>query len=232
MRGIAGGGEGGERAAASTGGASVCAAGERRLQARRARREPPMPTAETPDPRGAGDQPSLEGPQGTAPPSRARAAAHGLAPYLVGHDAGAGAAIRLLARLPDLSGGEQAAAVAAVRQAVIEDRATLRALMARLGVAPSRARLLAAVAGETLETLKLHLQARRRPHLRVLEALDLLEAGIEGKKALWRTLAAAAEVDGALGRIDDRRLVARADEQQAALQPLRALAARGAVAGG
>lgn len=177
--------------------------------------------------RRAEDQPSPG-----SPAAPADASANRLAPYLLDHDAGAALAIRLLAHLPALSGGEHAAAVAAVRRAVIEDRETLRALMRRLGIAPSRARLLLALYGEAMEILKLRLQARRRPHLQVLEALDTLEAGIEGKKALWRTLSAVAEADDRLDGLDLQRLLARAEEQQAALQPLRRRSARQAVAGG
>lgn len=62
-----------------------------------------------------------------------------------------------------------------------------------------------------------------------LEALDALSAGIEGKRLLWRALAAAAEDAPALHGVDYERLTGRAEEQRDRVETLRRDAARRAL---
>ncbi|HSF43371.1 MAG TPA: hypothetical protein VLT87_26460, partial [Thermoanaerobaculia bacterium] len=65
--------------------------------------------------------------------------------------------------------------------------------------------------------------------LHLLEALDALSLGIEGKKILWRALAAAAEDAPALQGVDYEGLTRRAEEQRRRVEALRLDAARRAL---
>jgi hypothetical protein len=61
--------------------------------------------------------------------------------------------------------------------------------------------------------------------LRLLEVSEAVALGIEGKRALWRALAAAAEVSPAFQVADYERLTQRAEEQRQRVETVRLEAA-------
>jgi hypothetical protein len=70
------------------------------------------------------------------------------------------------------------------------------------------------------------------PHdgaFRVFETIQIVSLGIEGKIALWRSLAGIADVESALGGLDFEALIARGVAQRFAIEPLHLAAARGAL---
>ena len=92
------------------------------------------------------------------------------------------------------------------------DARTLESVMRAIDVAPSRIKDGLALAGERLGRLKPNGHLRGSSPLgRVLE-LELLVAGIAGKAALWRSLAAAS--DPQLDAFDFDALARSADEQR------------------
>jgi hypothetical protein len=109
---------------------------------------------------------------------------------------------------------------AALRSEIAADRRELEALMARLQVAVSRPRKAAAWFSEKIMELKLRLDDRQGGALRQLEIWEALSLGIEGKRLLWRSLAARAEATPDLQGTDYGLLQQRADEQRrGALRP-------------
>ena len=62
--------------------------------------------------------------------------------------------------------------------------------------------------------------------MRLLESLELVALGIQGKLALWRALSATAEFDRALGIVDYERLAGRAQDQWRQVEALRLEAAK------
>jgi hypothetical protein len=152
-----------------------------------------------------------------------------LALYLNDHLAGAVAAIDLLATLETLlPDPAERQAIKALHDEVAEDRDELEALMTALGVARSLTRRAGGWVAAKLAELKLVVDDPRASGLRVFEMLEGVALGIDGKRALWAALAAAATTP-ALKRADYSRLLARADRQRAAVEPLRLAAARRAL---
>ena len=109
------------------------------------------------------------------------------------------------------------------------DRHTLKALMDRLEVGESRMRKAAGWLGEKVTELKLRLDDPAGGALRLLESMEALSLGIEGKRSLWRALAAAAEDAPALQGVDYEGLTRRAEEQRLRVEALRLEAARRAL---
>jgi hypothetical protein len=152
-----------------------------------------------------------------------------LATYLNDHLAGSVVAIELMEHLEKAYAGTAVARlVAGVRADVGADRAELEALMKRLGVSESRSRKATAWLTERAAERKLKLDDPSGGPLRLLEALEAVELGIDGKLALWRALAAAAEKVRELQGVDYDRLARRAEEQRDRLEPARLDAARAA----
>jgi len=151
--------------------------------------------------------------------------------YLNDHLAGAVAAIDLLGRLAgaDDIGDARARALAELRADIAADREQLEALMARLDIDESRSRKAMAWIAERASHLKLRLDDSPDGALGWLEALDTLAIGIEGKRALWRALAAAAEHEPRLRSMDYERLVGRAEEQRSRVEMMRLEAAMAAL---
>ncbi|QEH36358.1 hypothetical protein OJF2_49190 [Aquisphaera giovannonii] len=159
-------------------------------------------------------------------------AEHRLATYLNDHLSGSVAAIELLDHLRRLPLAEAITRFATGLKAEIEaDRGELETLMSRLEVAESRPRQAAAWVSEKLTRLKLSLDDRKDGPLRQLEVWEAVSLGIEGKRLLWRSLAAAAETEPGLGILDYARLIRRAEEQRDAVEPFRVEAARMTLAG-
>lgn len=152
-----------------------------------------------------------------------------LATYLNDHLAGSVAAIELLEYLEKAHESTAMEWFFAELRADIEtDRRELEALMDRLRIAKSRPRRVAAWLTEKVTQLKLRLDDPSGGPLRLLEALEALALGIEGKRSLWRALAAAADAAPGLQGIDYERLAQRAEKQRERVEEARLEAARAA----
>lgn len=113
-----------------------------------------------------------------------------LAIYLNDHLAGATLGVELARRLrgsnrDDPGFGPPLREICAEIEA---DRATLEAIMDRLGVGRSRLKPPAAVLGERLGRLKLNGSLRGYSPLSRLDELEILQLGVTGKRRLWRAL--------------------------------------------
>jgi hypothetical protein len=62
--------------------------------------------------------------------------------------------------------------------------------------------------------------------LRLLESLEAVALGIDGKLALWRALETVAEIAAEIRKVDYGRLIARAQEQREVAEAMRLIAAR------
>jgi hypothetical protein len=152
---------------------------------------------------------------------------HHLATYLNDHLAGSAAALELLGYLEQAyTGTPQSSFFAALGAEVATDRDELKAIMNRLGVPESRPRKIAGWLTEKITQLKLLLDDGRGGPLSLLEAIEAVALGIEGKRALWYALAAAAEVTPRLQGIDYDRLAQRARDQRCRIELARLEAAR------
>lgn len=153
-----------------------------------------------------------------------------LAGYLNDHLAGAVSALELLDYLaaePEILDVRRLAAE--LRTEVLTDRQELERLMERLEISKSPTRRAASWMAEKAGELKLRLTGAAGEALALLEALDTLSLGIEGKRMLWRALAAAAEDTPALQGVDYERLTRRAEEQRGRVEVFRKEIARQAL---
>jgi hypothetical protein len=156
-----------------------------------------------------------------------------IATYLNDHLAGSLVAIELLEHLESAHKGTDIGRFAAeLRADIAEDRLELEALMARLQVSESRTRKATAWLSEKVTELKLKLDDPGDGLLRLLEAFEALSLGIEGKRGLWRALAAAAEDTPALQLADYEELIRRAEEQRGRVEAERLKVARRALTPG
>ena len=156
-----------------------------------------------------------------------------LATYLNDHLAGAVTAIDLLSHLESAYAGTDPAGWAADLRADIEaDRRELEGLMARWGVSQSPPRKASAWVGEKLAELKLRLDDPAAGAFRLMETTEAVSLGIEGKRSLWRSLAAAAEQSADLRGVDYDRLIRRAEDQRGRAEAVRLEAAKAALAAG
>lgn len=113
---------------------------------------------------------------------------------------------------------------------IAEDRAAVRAVMARLGVRRGRVRSVLAALGERAGRLKTNRRIVRPSPLTPLLETELARSAVAGKKGLWQSLRARAdELDLDAAELD--RLTERADRQLAALDRVHA-AVRGPALGG
>jgi hypothetical protein len=151
--------------------------------------------------------------------------------YLDDHLAGATVGVELARRtLRENQGSELGEFLRTLIAEAEEDRATLVGLIRQLGREPSRLKAGAAWATEKVGRLKLNGQLRGYSPLSRLVELEALAAGIEGKRALWLALAAVAERDTSLRRLDYDALAERARSQRERLEPYRLAAAAEALA--
>lgn len=147
--------------------------------------------------------------------------------HLNDHMAGAVGALGHIDRTRKMSRDpETAESLRSIRQEVSHDREVLRDLMNQLDVAQSTIRNVSARLGQLASALKFHFTPGRRTELRTLQALDVLSAGIEGKRSLWVTLSAAAENDNRLAAIDYATMTRRAEEQLELVDQLRSRVAK------
>lgn len=112
---------------------------------------------------------------------------------------------------------------------VIADREELKSIMNRLRVTESRTRRVAGWLTEKITQIKLRFDDPSEGSLRLLEAIEAVALGIEGKYALWGALQVAAETIPELQSIDYKRLAQRARDQRSRIEPTRLQAARNAL---
>jgi hypothetical protein len=154
----------------------------------------------------------------------------GLITYLNDHLAGSVAALELLDHLIRLQRGtEGERALAAVRTEVEEDQQTLQSLLSEVGGKESRVRQAAAWLTEKLAQAKLHLDDPGSGEFQILEALETVALGIQGKASLWRALAAAAVHVPQVRHLDFAALEKRAQNQFQRVDSLRLQAAPAAL---
>ena len=138
-----------------------------------------------------------------------------LATYLNDHVLGATLGTELVRRAArENQGSGLGEFLTGLAQEIDDDRNTLLALMAELGVKPDRLKVAAGWTGEKLGRLKPNAQLRGYSPLSPLVELEGLLIGIQGKLAMWRVLAEVAQ-DVGLDRARLEALAARAERQQA-----------------
>jgi hypothetical protein len=153
-----------------------------------------------------------------------------LTTYLNDHLAGSVAALEVLGYLARAHHGKpEFSFFAELRADVSADRDDLRSIMNRLHVTESRPRKLTGWLTEKITQLKLRFDDPLEGSLRLLEAIEAVALGIEGKLALWQALAAAAEVAPELQGLDYERLARRAKDQRARIETVRLRAAQKAL---
>ena len=150
--------------------------------------------------------------------------------YLNDHLAGATAGRELARRaLGSNRGNRFGESLERIAAEIEEDRETLRALMRALGVREDPIKRTVALVGERVGRLKLNGSLRSYSPLSRLLELEALEAGVEAKRSLWRSLEQLA--DPRLAEFDFRALAGRAERQREDLEELRLEAAQVALAG-
>ena len=150
--------------------------------------------------------------------------------YLNDHLAGATAGSELARRAAVSQGGTPVGAVLArLAREVTQDRAALVEMMTALGVTVRQYKAGLAWLGEKVARFKPNGRMGTRSPLSLLEELELMRLGVEGKAAGWRTLRKLAEQDPRLdsGQLDN--LIERARSQSETLEGLRVNTADGLV---
>lgn len=146
--------------------------------------------------------------------------------YLNDHLAGATAGVELLQRLEsEHTGTALGALVTELKPDVESDRRELESIIQRLQLSRSALREAAGWLGEKMNELKLRVDDPASGALRLLESLEAMSLGIEGKRALWLAMSAAAENFTELGGIDYDRLLRRAVDQRQRIESARIAAA-------
>jgi hypothetical protein len=147
--------------------------------------------------------------------------------YLNDHLAGSLAAVELLGHMIRLQQGRAwERALTEIRAEVEEDRMVLQGHLQEVGGKESRSRQAAAWITEKLGRAKLKLDDSGKGELQMLESLEALALGIQGKAALWRALASAG---GPGKQLDYPRLEQRALNQFQRIEALRLEAAQAAL---
>ena len=150
--------------------------------------------------------------------------------YLNDHLAGSVAALELVDHLRAAAEGTPLEQLfVALRSEIEEDQEVLRTLLRRRGGTESKIRKAAAWLTEKLGEAKLKLDDTGTGELELLEALETLGLGIQGKLGLWHALEAA-EVPELRG-LDLARLKQRAVDQHGRIEAERLRVARRALSG-
>jgi hypothetical protein len=149
-----------------------------------------------------------------------------LTTYLNDHLAGSVAALELMSHLLEGNPGSGRDELARIRAEIEEDQQTLQRILSDMGGKESPVRKAAAWLTEKLGQVKLRLDDNGAGELRVLEALEALGLGIQGKLMLWRALEAVRGSVPPLGGIDLQQLRQRAERQFRQVEELRLQAAR------
>ena len=149
--------------------------------------------------------------------------------YLKDHFAGSVAAVELLDHLISSNRGQtHEQFFIQLRQEVGEDQDVLSGLLRDLHADPGAVRNTTAFLSEKLARIKLLLEDPSGGQLARLEKLEALALGIDGKRALWRSLLAVAEIP-ALQKVDFAKLDQRAEDQRKRVEDRRIEAARQAL---
>ena len=155
----------------------------------------------------------------------------GLTTYLNDHLAGSVAALEIVDHLIEhAQNSGWRTSLVQLRKDIEEDQDILRDLLKKLGGTESPVRKAAAWLSEKIGEVKLHLDDRGNGALRLFEALEALSLGIQGKLALWRALATAAERVSELQQLDYAELERRGTQQFEQADALRLEAAADALA--
>jgi hypothetical protein len=152
-----------------------------------------------------------------------------LTTYLNDHLAGSVAALELLDHMISLDQGSGRVALTELRAQVEQDQKVLQGLLRELGARESPVRKAAAWFTEKLGQAKLKFDDPGDGDLRMLEALEALGLGIQGKLGLWRALVAVAGRVPQVGALDLQRLQQRATDQFERVEALRIPVARSAL---
>jgi hypothetical protein len=153
-----------------------------------------------------------------------------LGTYLNDHLSGSVVALELLGHLEAAYAGTAICPfLAELKADIVVDRQELDRLMTRLRIASSPPRKAAAWLAEKVSELKLRLDDPAAGALRLLEGLEALSLGIEGKRGLWLALAAAGEDSVCLQGPDYIRLEQRAADQRRRVENMRLQAAKEAL---
>lgn len=153
-----------------------------------------------------------------------------LTTYLNDHLAGSVAAIELLDHLRGLSREPEREQFLTVLQSEVEeDQKVLQGLLRELGGKESRVRKAAAWLTEKVGQAKLKLDDSGSGELRLLEALEALELGILGKRALWRALSVVGDRVPQIRSLDLGKLERRAQDQYDRVEAERLKVARAAL---
>jgi hypothetical protein len=143
--------------------------------------------------------------------------------YLNDHLAGATAGVELARRLHSSHRDtEHDKALAQLADEVAEDRASLIELMMSLGIGQSTYKKSAGWLVEKAGRLKLNGHLLSRSPLSSLVEVEVMQLGVEGKAAGWRTLLAFSAYDARLDTAQLELLLDRARQQSALLEDLRA----------
>jgi predicted dinucleotide-binding enzyme len=144
-----------------------------------------------------------------------------LAIYLNDHLARATLLVEVVKRgAGEYAGTELGAFLSGLLPEVRADRRALRDVMASVGAQPQVSKVAGAWLAEKAGRLKLNGRIVRRSPLSPLVELEGIELGIQARLLLWRVLRATAARDaGAAAAFD--ALIARAEEQLAAVEPHR-----------
>lgn len=149
--------------------------------------------------------------------------------YLNDHLAGSVAALELLDYLVALHQGPDRRPLTDLRTEIEEDQKVLQQLLRDLGGKESQVRKAAAWLTEKLGQAKLRFDDPGTGDLRVLEALETLGLGIQGKLSLWRALASVAGEIPQLSGLNLPQLQERAADQFERVDALRIQVARTAL---
>jgi hypothetical protein len=149
------------------------------------------------------------------------------ATYLNDHLAGSVVALELLTQLEREHAGPAAKFAAELRADIEPDRDELARLMERLSIPTSGTRKAVAWFGEKVAQLKMRLDDKADGALRLLEMLEALAVGIEGKRMLWTALQAASLTAEILRGPDYSTLIRRAAQQRERVERFRLEAAIG-----
>ena len=154
-----------------------------------------------------------------------------LSTYLNDHLAASVTAVKLLARLQKVGSDATLSQFAAdMSLEVQQDQRQLQSLMRRLGLKQSRTRKATGWFAEKLTGLKLKVDDPHAEGFSALEILEIVELGIEGKRALWQALAAASEDKPALRGTDYQQLTQRAKDQHNKMETMRLASAHNLLA--
>jgi hypothetical protein len=134
--------------------------------------------------------------------------------YINDHLAGSVAALELLDHLVKVhEKSDRESFYRGLRAEIEEDQKVVQNLLEKVGGRESSVRKAAAWLSEKVGQAKLAFDDPGGNQLRVLEALETLALGIQGKLLLWRALASASDSIPAVRTVDFTRLQGRAREQ-------------------